>query len=74
MITIRSSQTLFTLEEVARLTGLAGDRILGLARTRHLGQFVRAAEAAGQMAGQWLFTSSDLMILNLLHSQSEPQG
>jgi len=74
LITIRSSQTLFTLEEVARLTGLAADHIIGLARTRHLGQFVRAAEAAGQMAGQWLFTSSDLMILNVLNSHTQPQA
>lgn len=73
MVLIRSTQKLFTLEEVARLTGICADTIIELARSRHLGLLTRAAEAAGKQAEEWLFSPSDLMILNVLHSNSRAQ-
>ncbi len=48
MVTVKSSQKIFTDSEVASLTG---------------GFIARAAEAAGISADQWLFTLSDLMVL-----------
>jgi phage gp46-like protein len=71
VVTIRSSQKLFTLDEVARLTGICGDHLLNLAKSKHLGFLARAAEAAGEQAEQWLFTSSDVMILNVLYPRCQ---
>jgi len=65
-MTIRSGQTLFTEEEVSRLTGICLEHLRNLARSKHLGSLIRAAEAAGAEAENWLFTSSELMILNVL--------
>jgi hypothetical protein len=65
-MTIRSGQTLFTEEEVSRLTGICLEHLRNLARSKHLGSLIRAAEAAGAEAEKWLFTSSELMILNVL--------
>lgn len=67
MITIRSSQKLFTLDEVVRLTGICAEHLLKLAHSKHLGFLSRAAESAGEQAEQWLFTNSDLMILTVLY-------
>lgn len=67
MITIRSSQKLFTLDEVVRLTGICTEHLLKLAQSKHLGFISRAAESAGEQAEQWLFTNSDLMILTVLY-------
>jgi hypothetical protein len=69
MITIKSSQKLFTLEEVSRLTGICAEHLLSLARSKHLGFLARAAEAAGEQAEDWLFTNSDVMILNVLYTR-----
>jgi hypothetical protein len=69
MITIKSSQKLFTLEEVSRLTGICAEHLLNLARSKHLGFLARAAEAAGEQAENWLFTNSDVMILNVLYTR-----
>ncbi len=74
MVTIRSSQKLFTLDEVARLTGIGGDNILNVARAKHLGFISRVAEAAGEQAEQWLFTAADVMILNVLNPRREQQA
>jgi hypothetical protein len=71
MVTIKSSQKLFTLEEVTRLTGICADHLLNLARNKHLGFIARAAEAAGEQAEQWLFTNSDVMILNVLYTRCQ---
>ena len=71
MVTIRSSQKLFTEEEVSRLTGICLEHLRSLARSKHLGSLVRAAEAAGEQAGRWLFTSSDLMVLTVLYSRCQ---
>jgi len=62
MVTVKSSQKIFTDSEVATLTGICIDHIHKFAKTRHLGFIARAAEAAGK-ADNWLFTLSDLMVL-----------
>lgn len=66
MVTIKSSQKIFTEDEVASLTGICLDHLHALAQNKHLGKLVRAAEAAGAGAEKWLFTNSDLMILTVL--------
>lgn len=66
MVRVKSSQKFFTEDEVASLTGICLEHLRGLARNRHLGTIVRAAEAAGAEAGKWLFTLSDLMILTAI--------
>lgn len=71
MVTVKSSQKLFTEEEISRLTGICLDHLHGLARSKHLGSTVRAAEAAGEQADRWLFTSSDLSVLTTLFPRCE---
>ncbi len=66
MLTIRSSQKLFTEDEVCGLTGICADHLRNFARSRHLGFIARAAEAAGAEADKWLFTNSDLLVLAVL--------
>jgi len=63
MVTVKSSQKIFTDSEVSSLTGICVDHIHNFAKTRHLGFSPRAAEAAGINADQWHFTVSDLMVL-----------
>ncbi|HKV04535.1 MAG TPA: hypothetical protein VJO53_05435 [Candidatus Acidoferrales bacterium] len=69
MVRVRSSQKVFTEEEVASLTGICREHLRGLARNKHLGTRASATEAAG--ADQWLFTNSDLMIMTLLQPRCE---
>ncbi len=71
MVKIRSSQKLFTEDEVSRLTGICLDHLHTLARSKHLGFLARAAEAAGEQAEKWLFTNSDLMILTVLYTRCQ---
>jgi hypothetical protein len=66
MLTIKSSQKLFTEDEVAGLTGICLDHLRNFARSRHLGFIARVAEAAGAEADKWLFTNSDLLVLAVL--------
>jgi hypothetical protein len=63
MVTVKSSQKIFTDSEVASLTGICVEHLHNFAKRRHLGFIARAAEAAGLNADQWLFTLSDLMVL-----------
>src|SRR4029077_16102265 len=63
MVTLKSSQKIFTDSEVANLTGICVEHVHNFAKRRHLGFTARAAEAAGITADQWLFTLSDLMVL-----------
>jgi hypothetical protein len=63
MVTVKSSQKIFTDSEVANLTGICVEHVHNFAKSRHLGFIARAAEAAGINADQWLFTLSDLMVL-----------
>jgi hypothetical protein len=69
-VTIRSSQKVFTEAEVSGLTGICPDHLRNFARRKHLG-FLAKAAAAGEQAGRWLFTSSDLMVLAVLQSRCE---
>lgn len=71
MVRVKSSQKLFTEEEVANLTGICLDHLRSLAQNKHLGTLARAAEAAGTEAGKWLFTYSDLSIVTVLQSRCE---
>jgi hypothetical protein len=63
MVTVKSSQKIFTDSEVASLTGICVEHVHNFAKSRHLGFIARAAEAASISADQWLFTLSDLMVL-----------
>jgi hypothetical protein len=63
MVTVKSSQKIFTDSEVASLTGICVEHVHNFAKSRHLGFIARAAEAAGISADQWLFTLSDLMVM-----------
>ena len=69
-VTVRSSQKIFTEEEISHLTGICLEHLRNLARSRHLGYLARAAgaaaEAAGTHAEKWLYTNSDLMVLSVL--------
>jgi hypothetical protein len=71
MVTVKSSQKLFTDEEISRLTGICPDHLHALARSKHLGSTVRAATAAGGQVEQWLFTNSDLSVLTTLFSRCD---
>jgi hypothetical protein len=71
MVRVKSSQKIFTEDEVASLTGICLEHLRGLARNRHLGTLARVAEAAGAEAEKWLFTNSDLMILTVLCPRCE---
>jgi hypothetical protein len=68
MVRIRSSQKLFSEEEVASLTGICREHLRGLARNKHLGTLPSEAEAD---SGQRTFTHSDLMILTVLHPRCQ---
>jgi hypothetical protein len=68
---IPSSQKFFTEDEVSRLTGICLQHLRTLAQTKHLGSLIRAAGAAGAEAEKWLFTNSELMILNVLCPRCE---
>lgn len=50
MVTIRSSQKIFTEEEVSSLTGICLEHLRALAGNRHLGFFIQAAQLAGASA------------------------
>jgi hypothetical protein len=69
-VTIRSSQKVFTEAEVSGLTGICLDHLRSLARQKHLG-FLSKAAAAGEQAGRWFFTSSDLMVVVALLPRCE---
>ena len=71
MVRVKSSQKLFTEDEVCRLTGICLEHLHSMARSKHLGFLARAAEAAGQKAEKWLFTHSDLMILTVLYPRCQ---
>jgi hypothetical protein len=71
VLTIKSSQKLFTEDEVSGLTGICLDHLRNFARSRHLGFIARAAEAAGAEADKWLFTNSDLLVLAVLVERCE---
>jgi hypothetical protein len=67
VVKVRSSQKLFTEDEVSVLTGIGLEDLRELARSRHLGFLQRAAEAATEQAERLFFTLSDLMVLTVLY-------
>jgi hypothetical protein len=71
MVRIKSSQKVFTEDEVANLTGICIEHLRGLARNKHLGTLANAAEAAGAQAGGWLFTNSELKIVTVLQPRCQ---
>jgi hypothetical protein len=71
MVRIKSSQKVFTEDEVTSLTGICQNHLRSLALDKHLGRLARAAEVAGIEADEWLFTNSDLMILTVLQPRCE---
>lgn len=68
MVRIKSSQKLFTEEEVVGLTGICSEHLRGLARNKHLGNLPNEAESD---SGQLTFTHSDLMILTVLYPRCQ---
>ncbi len=64
MVRVKSSQKVFTEEEVTSLTGICVDHLRGLAQNKHLGTL-----ASG--AGKLIFSHSDLMIVNLLQPRCQ---
>ena len=67
-LTIRSSQKIFTEEEISGLTGICVEHLRNLTRIKHLGQ---AAEAAGSTAQKWLYNISDLTVLTVVCGRCE---
>ena len=66
MVTVKSSQKIFTEEEISLLTGICIAHLHNVARSKHLGSIDRAAEAGGDPAERWRFTNSDLSVLATL--------
>jgi hypothetical protein len=71
MVRIRSSQKIFTEDEVSTLTGICLEHLRGLARNKHLGTVAQAAQAAGAEAEKWLFTNTELMIVTVLQPRCD---
>jgi hypothetical protein len=71
MITVKSTQKVFTEEEISRLTGICSEHLRSVARSKHLGSIARAAGSAGVQAERWLFTNSDLSVLSALFPRCE---
>lgn len=69
MVRVKSSQKLFTEEEVSSLTGICREHLRNLASAKHLGSLARAVGAVS--ADTWTFTQSDLMIMTVLHPRCE---
>jgi len=66
MITVKSSQKIYTEEEISLLTGICVEHLLVHARSRHLGSLVRAAGVGGSQTESWRFTNTDLSVLTIL--------
>jgi hypothetical protein len=71
MITVKSTQKVYSEDEISRLTGICSEHLRGVARSKHLGSIVRAAEAAGGQTERWQFTSTDLSVLTALFPRCE---
>ena len=65
MVRVKSSQKVFTEQEVTVLTGICVEHLRDVVRTKHLG-FLQHGDSANQ-----LFTSTDLMILAVLQPRCE---
>jgi hypothetical protein len=71
MITVKSTQKVFTEDEICNLTGICTEHLRAVARSKHLGSIVRAAGAAGGLSERWLFTNTDLSVLTALYPGCE---
>src|SRR5260370_36020379 len=58
MVTVKSSQKIFTDSEVASLTGICVEHVHNFAKGRHLRFIARAADAAASTAVHWQFDLS----------------
>jgi hypothetical protein len=71
-LTIRSSQKIFTEEEVSGLTGICLEHLRNVTRIKRLGKAAEAAaEAAGSTAQEWLYNLSDLFVLTMVCGRCE---
>ena len=70
MVRVKSSQKLFTEDEVASLTGICLEHLRNLAKEKHIGTMA-SATVAGNRAESRLFTNSDLMVLTVLQPRCE---
>jgi hypothetical protein len=84
-VVVKSSQKVFTAEEISSLTGICLEHLRAAARSKHLGFIQGAAQAAGEhveasgkqveAAGKqiedWLFTNSDLLVLTVLQPRCQ---
>jgi hypothetical protein len=68
MVTVKSSQKVFTDEETSRLTGICLEHLHGVARSKHLGSVVLAA---GSQSERRMFTNADLNVLAVLQPRCE---
>lgn len=72
MVRIKSSQKVFTEDEVANLTGICSEHLRSLVSAKNLGRLAHhAAQAFGAKTQERLFSNSDLMILAVLHPRCE---
>jgi hypothetical protein len=71
MILVKSTQKVFTEDEISSLTGICTEHLRAMARSKRLGSIVCAAGAAGGQAESWLFTNADLSVLTALHPRCE---
>jgi hypothetical protein len=71
MITVKSTQKVFTEDEISRLTGICSEHLRGVARSKHLGSIMRAAGAAGGQSERLLFSNTDLSVLLALFPRCE---
>jgi hypothetical protein len=71
MITVKSTQKIFTEDEICSLTGICTEHLRAMARSKHLGSIVRAAGVAGSQVERWMFSNTDLSVLTALHPRCE---
>lgn len=71
MITVKSTQKIFTEDEISTLTGICTEHLRAAARSKHLGSLVRAAGAVGDQAERLLFSNTDLSVLTALYPRCE---
>jgi hypothetical protein len=73
LLKIRSSQKVFTEEEVSSLTGICVDHLRALAGNHHLGFFIGAAQSAGTSAIE-VAQAAGAHALEAAHSAREHAG
>ena len=71
MITVKSTQKVFTEQEISRLTGICENHLRALARSKHLGSLERTAGTVEGQSERLLFTNTDLSVLSALFPRCE---